>query len=390
MRLVLAVFNIGIIIFLSYRLWARDQSSIRNLFWPALLLKCIAGVSIGIVYSYYYTVGDTFTYFRDGISLANLARSDFASYISFLWSGDESFSVWSELSYTQPRAMFLSKLTSVSCILSGDNYWIISIHFSFIAFLSTWVLTKKVIAFNQGAKTAVIIALWFFPSVVFWTSGVIKESLAMAGLYFLCFVFLKVWNSERLKIYEWILSLISLWWLWNLKYYYVAIFLPISVTALLVRFILNKFTVKRLIAKGFLWLVIFTLPLLLVSFLHPNFYPDRFMEVVVSSYYEFLALSEPEDVIHYDSLKASVLSILQNAPWALLSGLFRPTLFEVQTVFQFIAAVENLALLILTISAMTSIKNMITSRHRLILVSIIVYVSLLCIFLALSTPNFAT
>ena len=390
MKIAIVVLNIGFLMFLSYRLWRKEESTHKNLFWPALILKCIAGISLGLVYVYYYHVGDTFTYFLDGIKLADVARNDIGSYLRFLWSGDESFPVWSELSYKQPRAMFLSKITSVSCILSGDNYWIISLHFSLVTFFSAWFLTKKIVAFNDDAKTAAIIAILFFPSAVFWSSGVIKESLALAGLFFLCFIFLKVWMSERLKIAEWVLLALSLWWLWNLKYYYVAIFLPVAITALVARYLYFKFAIEKLSVKVFLWLLVFIIPLLLVSILHPNFYPERFMEVVVTSNHEFLAISEPEDVIHYHSLKASPLSILRNTPWALFSGLFRPMIFEAQTIFQLFIALENFLLLILSISAMTRIKKLMTSKDRLILFSMIVYTLVLCLFLALSTPNFGT
>jgi hypothetical protein len=390
MKIALVVVNVGILMFLSYNLWQKDQSRLKKIFWPALILKCIAGITLGLVYAYYYHVGDTFTYFLDGVKLADVARADMGSYIRFLWSGDESFPVWSELSYRQPRAMFLSKITSVSCIMSGDNYWIISLHFSFITFLSAWVFTKKIVTFNYDAMPAAIIAFLFFPSVVFWSSGVIKESLALAGLFFLCFSFLKVWMGERINFVEYAVAIISFWWLWNLKYYYVAIFLPVTITALIARLLYLKLAIDKLPAKVGLWMLIFTMPLLLISILHPNFYPERFMEVVVDSYYQFQAISDQNDVIHYRSLKPSAVSILQNAPWALFSGLYRPIFFEAETIFQWIIAMENFLLLILSVIAVRKIKKVMITRHRLILFSIMVYTLLLCLFLALSTPNFGT
>ena len=91
----------------------------ENFSGPHLLLKLVAGICLGLVYTYYYSVGDTFPYFQDGVTLANVARTDVVSYFSFLWSGDESFPIWSELVYKQPRAMFLSKITSLFCVLDG-------------------------------------------------------------------------------------------------------------------------------------------------------------------------------------------------------------------------------------------------------------------------------
>ena len=94
-----------------------------------------------------------------------------------------------------------------------------------------------------------------------------------------------------------------------------------------------------------------------MSLLHPNFYYERFMEVVVSSYYEFQAISNPDDLIHYNALKATSLSLLQNSPWALFSGLFRPFITEASTAFQWFIAFENLVLLIFTAGALDTGKK---------------------------------
>ena len=114
------------------------------------------------------------------------------------------------------------------------------------------------------------------------------------------------------------------------------------------------------------------------------------MEVVVSSYYEFQAISNPDDLIHYDALSATPLSLLKNSPWALFSGLFRPFITEASTAFQSFIAFENLVLLILTAGAITQVKKLVNSQYRVLLFAILMYSILLCIFLALSTPNFGT
>jgi len=212
----------------------------------------------------------------------------------------------------------------------------------------------------------------------------------MAALFFLSSILLKAWEKESFHVVEWLLAILSLWLLWNLKYYYVGVFLPVALTTLVVRFFLSRVELKSLVLKILLWCVVFFIPLILVSLLHPNFYPDRFLEVVVSSYYEFHVISNPEDVIHYNSLQATPLSVFQNIPWALFSGLFRPFLTEVHNSLQFFIAIENLGLLVFFLFAIRGVKKLKDTGYRMILFSIIVYVLLLCIFLALSTPNFGT
>ena len=206
--------------------------------------------------------------------------------------------------------MFLSKVTSLFCLLTADNYWVISLYFSAIAFVGSWYLVKKINDSFEGVQPATILGFLFFPSVVFWSAGIIKESLAIAALFFLSIIFLKIWRREKLHWTEWFLTLTSLWIVWNLKYYYLAIFLPVAFTTLTLQYLLSKFTLKNLGSKVMLWCLIFIIPLLLMSLLHPNFYYERFIEVVVSSYYEFQAISNPDDLIHYDALEATSLSLI--------------------------------------------------------------------------------
>jgi hypothetical protein len=235
-----------------------------------------------------------------------------------------------------------------------------------------------------------VIAFLFFPSVVFWTSGMIKESIAIGGLFYLAAIFLKIWFNKKIRLPEFLLAAIMLWICWNLKYYFMAIFLPVVLSTLLFKFIFQKRRIRRAVFEIVAWVAMFILPLFLISFLHPNFYPERFLEVIVSNNSAYNQLSEPGDVIVFTDLQGEVGSIIRNAPWALFSGLFRPFFWEATTILQFFSGIENSLLLLFTAIALFQIKTNKTSPHRILVLSVIVYVALLCIFVTLSAPNFGT
>lgn len=390
MNIIVGIANVAFIAFISYLLWQRDHSPLKTYYWPALLFKLMSGIALGLLYTYYYDGGDTFNYFNDGVKLANIARKDVASYFSFLWSGDESVPIWSELNYKQPRAMFLSKATSLFCLLTSDSYWVISLHFSFISFLCTWMLARKILKLNPDAVFATALAFFFFPSIVFWSSGVIKESLAMAAMFFLCVIFLQLWLKEKVGLIKWLVSAFAIWVLWNLKYYYLGVFLPVAATALLAKWIFARMKYQHMVLKIVLWCIILIGPLFLISTLHPNFYPERFLQVVVSSYNEFHAISHERNAIHYPSMDPTFITLVQNIPFAIFSGLYRPLITEATTVLQVLSSIENFLLLVLTISVLTQIKHLVRGNHRLLTFSLLAYVLILCVFLALSTPNFGT
>ncbi|MBL7857737.1 MAG: hypothetical protein JNM57_08610 [Cyclobacteriaceae bacterium] len=390
MNIVIALVHIGFIGFIAFRTW-RTEPSLKLFFWPALLFKIAAGIALGLVYKYYYFVGDTFNFFEDGVKLAAYARNDSFGYLKFMWSGDESFSVWHQLFYQQERSVFFTKIISLFSLLTFDNYWMASVYFSVISFFCSWHLVKVLIGFFPEAKIPALAAFLFFPSVVFWSSGIVKESVAAASLFFLTAVFIKLWFHEKVGLAAGLATACAVWLLWNLKYYFAAIFLPVVFTSLVVRFLILPFLKpQKQVVEILLWLICFAFFLFVASNLHPNFYADRFLRVMVENHDIFLQLSTPENLIQFYHLSPDVLSVLMNAPWAVISGLFRPFIWESGNLFQFLIAAENFIVLTLFISSLSQVKLLFQSRQRLLLLSMGVYALLLCVFLTLSTPNFGT
>ncbi len=390
MEIIIGIVNCVILLFLFYK-HSRTNLFLTYIYWPALIIKLVAGILLGLLYTYYYSVADTFGFFEDATKFSALAKEDIVNYLSFIWTSDESYPFWSNLNYTQPRAVFLSKIVSFFCLITGDNYWLISLYFSFIAFACSWRLVNTIITHYPESKIAAIISFLFVPSVVFWSSGLVKECLAMGALFYISSVFLKVWHRDKINITEVLLTILSLWILWQLKYYYAAVFLPVLFTSIIVKFILVPvFKIKSSILEIVIWFSVFAVPLFLISLSKENFHLDVFFEVIVKNYHSFQNLSSENGAVHFNDLQPNFLSILYNAPWALVSGLFRPFLWEVDNLLQVLQSVESAILFILVITSVMNFIKGYHSKHRLLILSLMVYVVLLCIFLTISSPNFGT
>lgn len=377
--------NILIIGAAAWMLWRKERSELRMFFVPALLFRIACGIALGLVYLYVYTVGDTFEYFDQGSRIAAMTEQGIRGYIQFLWSGTMFYSDGLEVA---PRALFLSKITSVVVLLSGYNYWITTVYFSFAPFLASWMLVKEFsVCCDRYAKPAVF-AFLFFPSAVFWSSGLIKESVAMSCLFFLVAVSIRLWRGLPVAIWQWILFLPAVWLLWGLKYYYLAVLLPVIFTELVMQRLIRPRLVMRPVVDVLAWLMVFMIPAVVASLVHPNFYPERFLEVVVSNYEVFEKISDAGDMIVFPDLTPEVGSIAQHAPKAVLSGLYRPFLWEANGVLQILSSLENALLVLLTFGfAVQVVKN---RKAEPLFLPAIVYCILLITFLALSAPNFGT
>ena len=390
MSVAIIVLNLLVLGAVAFLLWKKNPV-LRFIYWPAWAFKLAAGLLLGLLYTYYYTVGDTFAFFNDGAVLARLARRDFAAYLRFLWSGDQSLLQGAQLLAQQSRSLFLAKTISVINLATVDNYWLTSLYFSTFSFAASCYLATTVARYFPQLRIAAVIAFLLFPSVVFWSSGIIKESLAVAALYFLAALLLEIWHRRQARVGMWLLALVAMWVLVSLRYYFAAVFLPVAFATACMRFlILPRIKPQHAAVEIVLWCVMLLFPLILASIIYPNFYPRNFLGVIVQNYEVFQHVSQPGDAIVFSGLAPQISSLLLHTPWAWVSGLFRPFPWEAGNVFQGLMAIENAALLLTTVLALPSLRRVGHSPQRLLLLALIVYTGMLCVFITLSTPNFGT
>jgi hypothetical protein len=376
---------------LSFLLWKKTEITIRKFFWPALILKLAGGISLGVVYTYYYSADDTFLYFDDAVKLSAYGRSDMWGYIQFLWNGNELQSLPGEIITDAPRSVFFVKILSLVNLFTFDNYWISSLWFSFFAFVGSWQLFVRINQLGKDFVSPSVFAFLLLPSCLFWGSGVMKESVAVGSLFFIVGFFLLLYQKRKTRTVEWLQALICTYFLWSLKYYWAAVLFPSLFTCLLmVYFISPSLILKSYWKEIAISSLIFAGLCLGATFIHPNFYLERILGVIVENNNAFVSISEPDDVIHFYNLSPNWSSIFVNAPWALFSGLFRPLSFQSSSFFQSVASIENLFLLVLFVASLKNLRLILTSPYRMLVSSAIIYIVLLCIFLALSTPNFGS
>ena len=387
MEVLPAVFHLTLIVAFAYYL-RRKYSWNEWFYWPALVLKLTAGICLGLLYEYYFEVGDTFVYFRDGAKLASLARNDFSSYLQilFLDLGLES----SGLVLMEPRALFFTKVTSVLSIITSDNYWAISLYYSLVSFLGAWSLVRVMGSCLPTASLAAVIAFLFLPSVVLWTSGVLKESVAMAALFFLTGVFLRIWFGSRVAWWDWVMTIVAIFVFWKLKYYYAGAFIPVVIAALFYKHVIAPRFRLSAASEAVAWLCLLIVPLVIVTLLHPNFNLDRILTVIVTNNQVYNDLSQSGEYVQFHELTATPISVLLNAPWALFSGLFRPLFWETSSLVQLAQTLENTLLLVLFLAALSRMMHDRSSPHRLLMLALIAFVVGTCIFITLSAPNFGT
>ena len=388
MSLLVQLLNIIFLLSLSWWISLRVKQPVRKIYWAALLFKVVGGIALGWLYFYYYVqVGDTIWFHLDAQKLADIARTDFFEYLKIL--GRSTVPSEMSLAIVDARSFFFSKIVSLFMLFTENNYWITSCYFSLLSFFSSWFLFRTINQFFKQIAVASAVAFLFVPSVVFWSSGIIKESIAISSLFFLTSVFLRFWFARKVDPFHLAVAVLAFMLLWLLKYHYGAIFIAVASAMMLYDFVERKLGIQNFIARTGAWIFVTAGPLFLVTFIHPNFNIKAFLDIVCHNHQAFVLLSAKEDLIHFYQLEPTVISIVINAPLALFSGLLRPLAWEAGNSLQLVAGIENLLLFLLLLSTLWRWKG-IRVEHAAVFFGIVTFVALLSVFITLSTPNFGT
>lgn len=329
-------------------------------------LKIAAAFGIGLLYSVYYSGGDTFNYLHD----LKILGGDLSDDLLFA---------------DQPRAWFFVQMIYPFYILSFTDYWVLASVLSVLSFLATWL-------FYQELKRLVIkrwtiqFALFFIPSVVFWTSGLMKETVSFSVINLIFFVLLRVKrNTGFLGIHISAFLLLSIL-LFYLKYY---LFAPLLLVSVL--FFVHHFTRKDLSSTQLMLSlagVLLVIPLV-VSVLHPNMNFGFFLEALHNNYSRTLRYSSEEAVIPI-SYDGSLISFIKVIPIALCTGLFRPIFTEAWNSLSLLLAIENLILSSLFLWVMWDRLMKRKFNCSILVMLSVFFIVFLAVVLPIASPNYGS
>jgi hypothetical protein len=236
----------------------------------AFALKSLTSLFFIYIFTWHYGKGvlfsDAIFYITDGKILNNVFRNDFADFLK-LFSGIgenetlvqkhlSSTTMWSRpFNFLNNDTKNLVRVNSLIHFFSfGTNYihFIIFNLFTLFGITQIYLFFKKYISVNPRFF---FLALFLFPSLLFWGSGVLKEPL----LIFSIGLFFKVITLKKNPFLKSLLILISVYVLFNFKAYVVLCFILPAVLYLFC-FILFK---KKSILFGVVCTLFFAFSLIL-------------------------------------------------------------------------------------------------------------------------------
>ncbi|MEM7548223.1 MAG: hypothetical protein AAF363_01015 [Bacteroidota bacterium] len=377
------------------------KAETRKYFIPALTVKFIGAIAVGIIYQFYYGGGDTFTYFHLGskwIWEAFLENPKIAFQLIFggMEYTTENYSFASKIySYGDEASYFVVRFGGILSILSANTYSTVAVGFAFWSFLGVWQIYSVFSKIFPNLHKPLAYGILFLPSLFFWGSGLLKDSITLGALGFLFHACYQIIEEKRNVVFYTLIALFMIWIIQIVKIYILLAFMPAIIYWIYLKF--KKF-LKPSILKTL------ASPLLLVLFLFVLFISSRNLSQDSRRYNFEKVLVTAEETAKWNYYVSDVqggsgyslgdydfspTGLAKKFVPAVLTTIFRPTLFETRNVVMLLTAVENLILFILFLNILRKGNRRFVHSYD-ILTFCILFVILFSFAVGITTYNFGT
>lgn len=352
----------------AYRNKKYAGTPLYGIFIPALTVKLLGALAFGLIYTYYYRGGDTFwffqgikvmhdTFFQDPIAFFKILTlkaleytPDTARYTSQIW--------W----FRDANSMVVIKIGGILSLFTFKSYFATSLLFATLSFSGIWKMFTVFYEYMPDLVKNFRIAFFFVPSVFFWGSGILKDTVMLAsiGWVFYCFYQLFFKKNYQLK-YVLALLLFTLIMI-KLRAF---VFYTLAPTLMISLFFKYSGSISNVVARSLI------APVLLVIMIGVTAVFINFSSSIGSRYalgslekraYDTQWWHTKVQQLEGDQGSAyslgapsgSLPSLLAKFPLAIIVTFFRPFLWEIHGVTMLFAAVESLVILFLTLKILLS------------------------------------
>ena len=330
----------------------------RQAFW----IKMISSIFFIVFYGF-ITGGDSFNlYHTEGKNLYHLILKD-AQNLQYLFSSGKEFNLAlirnpANAGYFPAEANFmLIRFDAILSFITFGRYAPINLIFAAIGFSGLWKLFLFFYAQNPKMHKQFALCILFFPTVVFWSSGLLKDTLCIASLGWITYSLYELMYYRRNLLKNLVLLAFFTYLLVIIKVYIILAYLPFLILFIILKNVkaVKSSFLKWMIAPALIFMSIFVFSKVMSSF-DTELAGYAVDEVAASISYLNDGLSQKTGQAGADSnfnlgieFEPSFFGLFKIAPYAIIATFFRPFIWEASKITQMLAAVESLILIFFTL-----------------------------------------
>jgi hypothetical protein len=383
------------------------DNEIRKIFLIAFFLRMFGSVVYSLLVQYYYGYGDSFTYYEGSDFIHEQLAKNLVNIKYFFVSASE-FEQWYNAEVEQatlagfiaiPSATAVMKISAVVSFLAFNKYIIISLFFGLFSFAGQWKLFQVFNDYTKGKNQKLLAtAVLFSPSIWFWGSGLMKDSLCLGAVGFIVHIIYNNVVKKEIRFRQWLLLPFLIYLIFIIKSYIILVLLASVMMLIFVRYV---WQLKNLLARFAVIILFLFVSMLVVAF---SDFSSQINEMVQESYVQVQSFQQNYQVIQNEdetsragfdmgSFDASLSSMLIKSPGVIFTCLFRPFLWESKKIIILFTALESTLLLLATIFLLLKTRFIgffkIIFSNQLILFSFVVSI-LFALIIGFTTFNFGT
>ncbi|MFN5170920.1 MAG: hypothetical protein ACK5DD_14975 [Cyclobacteriaceae bacterium] len=333
----------------------------RRYFFPALLVKIFGALALGFIYQYYYSGGDTYNFHTHGSRHIWEAFWDSPGKglkLIFSPRGDQTgvFDYASKIIfYNDPSSYFVIRVAAFFDLFTFSAYSATAVLFATLGFIGGWMLFVTFYSKYPEAHWGLALACLFVPSVFFWGSGILKDTLVLAALGAGTYFTDRLFIAKHFTLSGLFQLMICLYVVFQIKVFVLQAFIPAalvwifasrlkSIPSVVVRGLVVPFVAAIMVGSA--WLAVRQIGLKDKRYAIENIA----MTARITAYdIRFWTGKEAGSGYILGELDGSFESMLRLAPAAVNVTLFRPYLWEVRNPLMLLSALESLCFLVLTL-----------------------------------------
>jgi len=387
-----------IVILLTYSSYSvlRYGLKMSRVVLVALLIKLITTI-LFVYLTKYVLGGDSLMYYTGASQIASADLGVICEYFFTLNPSELSNHAWSILQGS-PVNYFVSignnlvgEIGAFFILLFFDSYTSVSFMFALLGFVGTFKFYKVGISLYPSAKRFLALMLLFLPSLLYWSNGIMKDSVCLFFLGIATEAVYTIYILNKLRLQRILALLVSIYFLFYIKVYIAIVFIACLIIVLGKRYYFNirNKLLRRLALPIFL--IVIALGLYFSNALIANqfqrFSSDQILETI--KYHQDVTYGA--STYSLGNFDGSFVSLFLLLPFALFTSLFRPFLWEVHNIFMLFLSVENLALMFVTIITVIKcglLRSIKTIFNDDILIYSLTFVIIFGGLVGLSTYNF--
>lgn len=377
----------------------------RAYFFPAILAKFLGALALGLVYQFYYGGGDTFGFTTYGAThIWNAFLEDPGVALKMIFGENKlapdtfkhAIKIWY---FNDSPTYFVVRVAGFFSLITFNTYSAIAITFASISFIGLWSMYLAFNSIYPKMSKSLAYALFFIPSTIFWGSGVLKDTLTLAALALATSAIINIFLLNKRKMLSIVILIVCTYVIYLIKIYILLCFAPAAIIWIfLIRFSNIKSQMIRVLVAPLT--IVFSIGISLLGVVWVGNTNEKYSVENVLKTAEITAKDNSLWTVRkegsgynlgdYDFSPAGMARKFAPAVWVTL---FRPYLWEANSLVMLVSALEStllLAFFIITIIYSGGINFIRTVFSDPFLIFSLIFIISFAFAIGISSGNFGS